>query len=302
MSGFLGDIRDAFSKRDNGVMQLILINAIVFLVLLLFRVTLSLSEHEGLYAVLLDQLTLKASLRHVFYKPWTLLTYAFVHQDVLHILFNMLFLYWFGMLLQEYLSSRRLVSIYLLGSVAGGLVFVCLYNLIPHFRPMVESPNMGASGGVYAVMAAAATLVPNYSFHVLFLGPVRIKWIVLFWVVVSFAQIPGTNAGGNMTHLSGAALGFLYIQALRRGIDLGQPLETVGAGMKKLLGRPERPSMKVTQRSTTLPSYTAFAATATEDFPDEDEIDAILDKISKSGYESLSREEKQKLYKASQRQ
>ncbi|MFT4031102.1 MAG: rhomboid family intramembrane serine protease [Siphonobacter sp.] len=300
MSGFIDDIRDAFSRRDNGLIQIILVNVFVFLALLLVQVVCNLTGKDVVYNLILDQLVLKSNLTHVLYKPWTLLTYCFVHQNILHILFNMLFLYWFGQLVQEYLGSRRLVSIYLLGGLLGGLVFVALYNLVPLYQGWLDVPNLGASGAVYAVMLGAATLLPNYTFHILFLGPVRIKYIAAFWLVVSFAQIPGTNAGGNIAHLSGALLGFLYIRMLRRGTDLGQPVEVVIDFLKRLFKREPRPAIKVKYRSQTRTSYTTYNSIS-EDFPDDEEVDAILDKISKSGYESLTREEKQKLYKASQK-
>ncbi|MBO9637466.1 MAG: rhomboid family intramembrane serine protease [Siphonobacter aquaeclarae] len=300
MSGFIDDIKEAFSRRDNGLIQLILINVFVFLGLLVLQVSFSLSGKESYYTLVLDQLALKPNPAHLLYKPWTLLTYCFVHQNILHILFNMLFLFWFGQLVQEYLGSRRLVSLYMLGGVVGGLTFAALYNLVPLYRHWLDMPNVGASGAVYAVMLGAATLLPNYTFHVLIIGPVRIKYIAAFFVVVSFAQIPGSNAGGNITHLSGALFGYLYIRMLRRGTDLGQPVEAVLDFFKRLFSREPRPRMKVKYRSQTRTTYTAYSTTA-EEFPDDDEIDAILDKISKSGYESLTREEKQKLYKASQK-
>ncbi|OZI07180.1 rhomboid family intramembrane serine protease [Siphonobacter sp. BAB-5385] len=300
MSGFVDDIKEAFSRRDNGLIQLILINVFVFLVLLVIQVSFSLAGKPGIYGMILDQIAMKPNLGHILYKPWTLLTYCFVHQQVLHILFNMLFLFWFGQLVQEYLGSRRLVSIYLLGGIFGGLIYLTLYNVVPYFQANLEELNIGASGAVYAVMLGAATLLPNYTFHVLIIGPVRIKYIAAFCVIVSFAQIPGTNAGGNIAHLSGALFGYLYIRMLRRGIDLGQPVEAVLDFFKRLFAREPRPTMQVKYRSQTRTSFTTYSTT-TEDYPGDEEIDAILDKISKSGYESLTREEKQKLYKASQK-
>ncbi len=301
MSGFVDDIKEAFSRRDNGLIQLILINVFVFLLLLVLQVSFSLSGKSGIYDLILNQVALKSNLAHVLYKPWTLLTYCFVHQNVLHILFNMLFLFWFGQLVQEYLGSRRLVSIYLLGGIFGGIVFIALYNLVPLYRSQLDVLNLGASGAVYAVMLGAATLLPNYTFHVLIIGPVRIKYIAAFWVIVSFAQIPGTNAGGNIAHLSGALFGYMYIRMLRRGIDLGQPVEAVLDFFKRLFAKQPRPTMQVKYRSQTRTTYSTYSTASAEDYPGDEEIDAILDKISKSGYESLTREEKQKLYKASQK-
>jgi hypothetical protein len=172
-----------------------------------------------------------------------------------------------------------------------------MYNLIPYYQVRSSFPGMiGASGAVYAVVVGAATLMPNYTFFLFLLGPVRIKYIAAFYVILSFAQSIGSNAGGNIAHLGGALLGFIFVRQLKKGTDLGQPLTNMAEGIKKLFNR--KPAMKVTyhRRDTTRPSYNTTAYT-----PNQDEIDAILDKISRSGYESLTKEEKQKLFRASQK-
>jgi membrane associated rhomboid family serine protease len=301
MAGFLDEFKGAFTKRDNGLVQLILVNVIVFLVLKVLYVVLSLSQVEVYYRQVMDQLALPAVLSTLAYKPWTVVTYFFTHEEVFHILFNMLFLYWFGRLVDEYLGNRRLINLYFLGGLVGGLAYVALYNLVPYFENRLFSATMlGASGAVYAVVMGAATLLPNYTFHLLFLGPVRIKWIALFYLVISFAGVPGPNAGGNIAHIGGALLGFLYIKMLRRGVDLGSPFDATSDWIRGLFVQKPRPSVKVTYRSQSKPTYSTYTATS-DGVPDEDEVDAILDKISKSGYESLTREEKQKLFRASQR-
>lgn len=301
MAGFLDEFKGAFTKRDNGLVQIILLNVIVFLALILLNVGFTISKLEGYYLAVVDQLGLPAALLDLAYKPWTLITYFFSHEDIFHLLFNMLFLYWFGRLVDEYLGNRRLINLYFLGGLIGGIAYIAIYNLIPYFEDRVLRATMlGASGAVYAVVFGAATLLPNYTFHLLFLGPVRIKWIALFYLVLSFAQVPGPNAGGNIAHLGGALLGFLYIKMLRRGVDLGGPIDATGEWVRGLFRQKPRPSVKVTYRSQSKTTYSSYTATP-DGFPDDDEVDAILDKISKSGYESLTREEKQKLFKASQR-
>ncbi|MBC7891651.1 MAG: rhomboid family intramembrane serine protease [Sphingobacteriaceae bacterium] len=299
MSGFLDDFKGAFTKRENGLVQIILVNVIVFLTLLIAHVVLKLSKMDGYYELVVNQLELPASLPELAQRPWTLLTYFFTHEDPFHILFNMLFLYWFGRLVDEYLGNRRVVNLYLLGGIVGGIAYVAIYNLVPYFHERVAGSVMiGASGAAFAVVFGAATLLPNYSFHLLFFGPVRIKYIALFYLILSFAQSTGSNAGGNIAHLGGALLGFIFIKQLQRGSDLGKPLDGLTAFVRKLFKPKPRPSMKVTYRSQTKTTYTSMTP---DGFPDDDEVDAILDKISKSGYESLTREEKQKLFKASQR-
>ncbi len=299
MSGFLDDFKGAFTKRENGLVQIILVNVIVFLTLLIAHVVLKLSKMDGYYELVVNQLELPASLPELAQRPWTLLTYFFTHEDPFHILFNMLFLYWFGRLVDEYLGNRRVVNLYLLGGIVGGIAYVAIYNLVPYFHERVAGSVMiGASGAAFAVVFGAATLLPNYSFHLLFFGPVRIKYIALFYLILSFAQSTGSNAGGNIAHLGGALLGFIFIKQLQRGSDLGKPLDGLTTFVRNLFKPKPRPSMKVTYRSQTKTTYTSMTP---DGFPDDDEVDAILDKISKSGYESLTREEKQKLFKASQR-
>lgn len=306
MSGLFDDFRTEFNKPNNTLVQLILVNTVVFLVLLVLNLTVWMANRTEYYSLVTEQLAIPASLGKFLYKPWTLITYSFTHEKPFHILFNMLFLYWFGRLIDEYLGSRRLVGLYMLGAIAGGVSYILIYNLVPLFRTELGySTMLGASAAAYSVAVGAATLLPNYTFHLLFFGPVRIKYIVFFFIVLSMAQSTGPNAGGELAHLGGAAMGFLFIKLLQNGTDLGRPIYWVMEGWKGLF-RP-KPPVKVSyrQRSSAnahTSSYSSMSSnTASVSMPDQDEIDAILDKISRSGYESLTREEKQKLFRASQR-
>jgi membrane associated rhomboid family serine protease len=305
MSGLLDDFRNEFSKPNNTLVQIILVNTIIFLSLLILKVISQWAGQGETYVLVMRQLTITASLPEFITKPWTLLVYAFTHEDIFHILYNMLFLYWFGRLIDEYLGARRLMGLYVLGAIAGGLVFLVIYNLIPYYQQRIGAPMLGASGAAFAVAVGAATLLPNYTFHLLFFGPVRIKYIVFFFIVLSFAQTLGDNAGGNLAHLGGALLGFVFVKLLQSGTDLGQPVYWVMEGWQRLI-RP-RPAVKVSyrQRSSTTANTNTFAGVSSpvtpSTTPDQDEIDTLLDKISRSGYESLTRDEKQKLFRASQK-
>ena len=164
---------------------------------------------------------------------------------------------------------------------------------------------LGASAAAFSVAVGAATLLPNYTFHLLFFGAVRIKYIVFFFIIMSVAQSAGSNAGGNLAHLGGAMMGFFYVKLLQNGTDLGRPIYWLMEGWSNML-RP-KPAVKVSyrQRSNASTQVSPFVSVAsspsTLSTPDQDEVDMILDKISRSGYESLTREEKQKLFRASQR-
>lgn len=293
------DIRDAFSRRDNALNQLIISNALVWAVLIIFQAVLFLAQSRETYTLVLRQLALSSDGLVLLRHPWTLLTYAFVHENFLHILFNMLNLYWFGQIIREYLGDRRLVSLYVLGALAGAAFFLLAYNFLPVLRPLMGQPVIGASASVTAIIVAAATLLPDYTFMLFIVGAVKIKWIAVVVVLISIAGINGGNPGGEITHLGGALLGFLFVKQLKAGRDMGRPVVATGLWISNLFQR--RPAMQVTHRSPVAVGRSAAgsAKSAASTTPPE-EVDLILDKISRSGYESLSKEEKQKLFRASQ--
>jgi membrane associated rhomboid family serine protease len=205
----VNDIRSAFSRRDNALNQLLLINVLVFVFLVLVKAVLWLSGFSPYFANVLRQFVLPSDLPSLLRHPWTLLTYAFTHEGFFHILFNLLNLYWFGALVREYLGDRRLVSLYILGALVGGLVFVAAFNLIPTLRPYAAAgtPLLGASAGVTAIVMAAATLLPEYTFSLFLFGPVRIKYIAAFVILISVIAINQGNPGGGIAHIGGAILG-----------------------------------------------------------------------------------------------
>lgn len=296
--GILDDFKNAFNRPQNALMRIILINLIVFLVLLFLEVILTITGAEQIYAMIVNQLTLASSLGVFILQPWTLITYFFTHTGFFHVLFNLLWLYWFGKIIMEFLGSNRLLSLYVLGGIAGGLFYMLIYNILPFFASQVDYAKMlGASAGVFAVVVAAATLYPNYTFFLFLIGPVKIKYIALFYVIVSFAETTGSNAGGNLAHLGGALLGFLFIRQLQKGTDLGKPvIHTLDYIQSFFVSKPK---IKVTYSRK--PSAKAAPKTAHKPNSNQEEIDLILDKISESGYESLSKEEKQKLFNASKK-
>jgi membrane associated rhomboid family serine protease len=294
------DIRDAFSRRDNALNQLIIINALVFAVMIIVRALLHIAQQDATYELIRRQLELSSNVPVMLRHPWTLLTYAFLHQDFFHILFNMLNLYWFGQIIREYLGDRRLVSLYILGALAGAAFFLLAFNFLPVFRSPIGVSVIGASASVTAIIVAAATLLPDYTFMLFIIGAVKIKWIAVVVVLISLAGINGGNPGGEITHLGGALLGFIFVKQLKAGRDMGRPVVAVGDWFGRLFQA--RPAMKVTHRSpVSVGRNTAAAASkaAASTTPPE-EVDLILDKISRSGYESLSKDEKQKLFRASQ--
>ncbi|MDJ1481341.1 rhomboid family intramembrane serine protease [Cytophagaceae bacterium YF14B1] len=299
MTGIVDDFKNAFRKQNNGLVQIILINVVIFLVMVTLFWIFKAADKREYFMLLEENLYLPGDIKKFLFHPWTLITYFFVHslEGPFHILFNMLFLYWFGKLIDEYLGSRRLVNLYILGGFAGGISYLILANLIPGFS---NSQLLGASGAVYAVVVGAATLMPNYTFFLFLLGPVKIKYIAGFYIITSYISLAvnGENMGGNIAHLGGGLMGFLFITQLNNGNDLGRPISRFLEWVKGLFQ--SKPKMKVTYRSTTTVTTKATSPTYSGT-PDDDEIDAILDKINRSGYESLTKEEKQKLFRASQK-
>ena len=284
------ELKYNFQKQDNGLIKLILVNVIVFLVIGVIRIVSAITENDIVYIIAQRELYLPAPFFEFIERPWTLVTYFFSQEDILHILFNMLMLYWFGRIITEHIGNRRLINLYILGGIMAGVFYLLMFNFIPFFIKRTPFPGLiGSSGSVFAIVVAAATLLPNYTVFMIFLGPVRIVYIAAFYIVVSFLGTIGQNSGGNIAHLGGALIGFIYIRQLQRGMDIGQPINAVAGWLKKL----RKPRMKI--------SYINKDKLYHDSHPSQKEIDDILDKISRSGYESLSKDEKQKLFKASQK-
>jgi membrane associated rhomboid family serine protease len=303
-NSILDDFKNAWNRPNNALIQIIIINLVIFVTLIILKVFLVLGGGESIYRAIITKLMLPADIGKFAIQPWTLFTYFFTHEGFFHILFNMLFLYWFGKIISEFLGSNKVISLYILGGIFGGLFYILMYNLIPFYHERITGSLMlGASAGVYAIVVGAAAFMPNYTFFLLFLGPVKIKYIALFYVILSFSQTIGSNAGGELAHLAGAGLGFLYITQLRKGNDMGTWVIDVLNFFKSFFVR--SPKIKVTHRSGQQTSTyqsgskSRSSSSRTVSVSEQDEIDAILDKISQSGYESLTKEEKQKLFNAS---
>lgn len=280
--------------QDNALVKIILINVIVYVIDCLIWVIAELSKTD-IFSIVQSYQGVPPHLHDVLYKPWTVITYAFSHDtpNPFHIFFNMLGLYWFGGLIREYVGGRRLVSLYFIGALIGVTLYLICYNYVPFYVERTQPRFLiGASASVLAAVVGAATLLPNYRFHLVFIGPVKIVYIAAFYVLISIIGSVQGNAGGNIAHLGGAFAGFIFITFLKRGTDLGKPINAAFDFFSRLFSKRKNVHMTFFNSSTPLDaSYT----------PNQQEIDSILDKISRSGYESLTKEEKQKLFKASQK-
>jgi len=278
-----------------------LINAGIFLSLILLSFIFSFFPNGGVInKIITDNFDLIAPIKSFIRKPWTLVTYCFTHNGFFHLLFNMLSLFWFGSLVQEFIGSRKLLNIYLIGGIISGLIYIAVYNLLS-LSPQLNniSPTiLGASAAVYAVMFAAVALLPEYEFYLFGIILIKIKYLAFTFLIISFV-VPSSG----ISHLGGAVAGYSYIYLLRRGTDLGSPIEAFSDWWRSLW-KP-KPQVKIPQRkyseSTVAIKSGSHSNLDPNYFPDQMEVDSILDKIGKSGYESLTKEEKQKLYRASQK-
>lgn len=228
-------------------------------------------------------------------QPWSLVTYSFFHGGLSHIFWNMLVLYFVGRIFLNLFDGKRFLNVYLLGVILGGLFFMLGYNIFPAFFE-VNAVLVGASAGVRAVLIFICAYIPNQEVRVIFFN-VKLWYIGAFVVLLDFIQMPyGGNAGGNLAHLGGALLGYMYARQLAKGHDIGGGFAKVLDAVANLFKKREKkaPLKTVYRKQKT----TSRAKTDSDKENHQRKIDAILDKISKSGYESLSKAEKDFLFKA----
>ncbi|NJO89021.1 MAG: rhomboid family intramembrane serine protease, partial [Chloroflexia bacterium] len=249
-------------------------------------------------------------LESLLYKPWTLITYMFLHYDFMHILFNMLWLFWFGQLFIQFIIPKRMLSVYLLGGLSGAILYITAFNLIPAFQPSVPvSIALGASASVYAIVIAVCAYIPDYSIGLLLIGRVKLKYIAIVVVVIDLLSISGGNAGGHIAHLGGALFGYLFAVRLKKGKDITKGFSATMDWLFSMFK--SRPKMRVASskyRTSQRPSSGASDTRAKSDMQynknrkaTQAEIDRILDKISKNGYDSLTKEEKDTLFDMSKK-
>lgn len=299
MGRIFTDLKAGF-KRGNIYLQYIYINVAVFVITTLLVVFLTLFNRSGVG--ILQLFELPASLHRFVLQPWSLFTYMFMHADFMHLLFNMLWLYWFGSLFLYFFSIKHFRGLYILGGLCGGLFYMIAYNLFPYFRFSVEfSYLLGASASVLAIVVATAYREPNFKVNLLFLGAVRLKYIALFMVLSDLLMMTGGNAGGHIAHLGGALSGLWFASALNKGYDITSWINRfldwcTGLFNGNFSKRPQKPKMKVHYGSRK-DDYDYNARKKAQ----SDEVDRILDKLKKSGYESLTADEKKSLFDASKK-
>ena len=287
------DFRAYVLHSGNTLNKLIAINVAAFILFGTFNVVLWIfgMNHE-IYERIESFLLFPSSPLAFLYKPWSIITYQFMHLNLGHIFFNMLVFLFAGRIFREYLGDKKLLSVYLLGGAVGALMFMTCSNIFPNMRGSA-SPLIGASASIMAILVAVGTLLPRYTVYLFFLGAVRLVYIVLVLVVIDFLSIGFTNTGGSLAHLGGSLFGYVYIVLLQRGTDIGAWLTKLIDGIAGLFKK---------KSSVKLYSYNDVPLRAKPVRPgriSQDDVDKILDKIAQSGYESLTQREKDILFRAS---
>ena len=299
----LDEIKHSF-KSGTALTRLLYLNAAIFILIKIIEVIGVLSASPALAPTVISFLAVPASLDALLSKPWTPLTYMFTHQGFIHLLFNMLWLWWFGKIFLSYLDQRKLVSLYIMGGLGGAILYIALFNIFPAFAGTVNvSIALGASASVMALVVATAVYLPEMEMHLLFFGRVKLKYLALITFLITSVFDFSVNTGGKIAHIGGALMGLAYGYGLKNGTDIGAWINSI-IDFFVTLFRPGK-KMKVTYKKAGA-TFDARQAKTDYDYnkvraEKQKAVDHILDKISKGGYDSLTREEKEILFSESQK-
>jgi len=296
------DIKTLWSRYRNQsmLMKIIIVNALVFIVLRVVDIVAFFLGVADPSTLATRWVELPSDMWLLLRRPWTIITYMFAQFDVLHFVFNMLWLYWFGQVFMLLSTPRRLMGLYLLGGFGGALFYLLSYNLFPYLAG-IHGMLIGASASVIAIVTATALMSPDYKMYMFFIGAVSLKWVAIVTIGIDLISITGSNAGGHLAHLGGAVVGAVFALQLRRGHDITAPFGRMLDAIVNFFrgvhyGRPCRYRWpKDASR------YSSPAASNKKglDVDDRRQLDAILDKIKKSGYTSLTADERRRLFDVS---
>ncbi len=287
-------IKNSFHYGNN-LTKLIYVNIATFLGVKILRI---ISMLLGLHLdeMLVTSLMLPAHPSHLFRQIWSVFTYMFLHTELMHILMNMLWLFWFGRIFSSHLGQKKLLSVYILGGLTGAAFYVFSYNLFPALQnARMATYALGASASVMAIVFAVVTHAPNHVVHLVFIGKIKMKYIALFFVVSDLLYLSeSVNIGGHIAHLGGAFYGWLFVSQLRRGRDISYGFRAMAESGFQLFRKKKK--MKASSKKTR--DMTDYEYRESKQKGRED-LNQILDKIAKSGYDSLNKEEKETLFKSS---
>jgi membrane associated rhomboid family serine protease len=296
-----------FLQSRSALVYLIGANVVIWIFIFLIRLVEFLFHADNLMVpgsgmtpwvdTIVSWLAVPASMHALALRPYSVFTYMFLHVELMHILFNMLWLYWFGQIFLQFLSGKQLFVTYIFGGLAGALIFIAAFNFFPVFaHSLPASIALGASASVMAIVVCISFFVPDYIVHLIFIGPIKIKYIAIFFLLMDIAMIQSGNAGGHFAHLGGAMWGFSYVLLLKRGIDPSKIFTSKWLSAFAFDNKSRRTKftkVHVATKPVNDEEYNRQRAAK------QQQIDIILEKISRSGYSSLTKDEKEFLFKSS---
>lgn len=281
------------------LMKIVVINVAVFLVLNIISIVMIFAGEESGRFIVEQWVAMPGNFGRLARHAWTPLSYMFSQIEPLHLIFNMLWLYWFGIVFQLLSTPKRMIGLYLLGGLGGAALYLLAVNTIPYFAGH-GGLLIGSSASVIAIVTATAIMAPDYRINLLFLGAVSLKWIAIVTIGIDLLSVTGSNAGGHIAHLGGAAVGAIFALGLKRGHDITAPLNSLIDAIVNLFRR--RPKVRPARfKSSAAPSAPRPKAPSAASAADQAELDKILDKIKKSGYSSLTADERARLFDVSRR-
>lgn len=303
MGGIFTEIKRRFDAGSI-LAKFIYINTGVFIIIRLLIIITHLFMKETSF---LEYIQMPSSWWLLIRRPWTILTYMFIHFDLLHILFNMLWLYWFGKIFLQFFNGRQLGGLYVWGGIAGGILFILSYNIFPFLKQYADNSFLiGASASVMAIVFAVSFYRKDYMINLFLLGRIKLIYLAIGVFLLDLIAITSENAGGHIAHIGGALLGICYAHQYKNGKDITNFINRMIDKFVNFITH--KPSFKVYRKTTGKQSRKPE-----NHRPETDDeyrrrkneenrtIDEILDKLKHSGYESLSAEEKKKLFDASKK-
>ncbi|MES2829531.1 MAG: rhomboid family intramembrane serine protease [Bacteroidota bacterium] len=289
-SNILEELKVKVFKSGDPSYLYIGLNTLIFLLAALINVPVFLSGNGGLEyeSFIREYFGFPAAIASSPQFLYTLITYQFFHEGFFHLLFNMLWLYWMGRIFLDFLKPRQFHFVYLTGGITGAIFFAAAFYVFPVFKSVSGASIIGSSAAVMAIVTATATLVPNYTIRLFLFGEVKLKYLALAYILLDIIGTSSANAGGSFSHIGGAVLGFSYTKMLQNGSDWSSLFK-------------KKPKLRVVKndKQNWKNESKSSESIKSDNYVDQREIDAILDKISKTGYDKLSKAEKETLFKAS---
>ena len=275
-------------KAGGIVIKLIFWNAGLFIIPWLVFTLLS---FVGLNIDYMQFVSLSSNPENLMWKPWSLFTYAFFHAGIMHILFNLIVLNFAGRLFMTYFTGKQLLGLYLLSAIFAGIVYVLVFYVLN-----ISAPIVGASAAIMAILVATATYHPLMELRLFIIGNVKLWHVTAFIIIVDLMQLRSENMGGHISHLAGAFFGFIFIKLLQNGTDLSKIVTAVLDFFVNIFRKKEGTPFRKVHKNYSKPIEKPTSKIITKD-KSQQQIDEILDKISQSGYDSLTKEEKEFLFK-----